>query len=221
MPHKIIGKSKLGGLGLSQNTLTMGNNYYSQLQKVIVLLPLHNKVICTSMTGHKEVQATHNVYIPKIRLYDPLLGPMFDPLQIYQYCQHGQDPLRPECDFVVWHEQHHVTAFTFSREAPIIAFKSSTGWMALGTILRHSLMQYGDYLFSTINEALCGSITVNLVVCNHFNYPEGSIPSVVKDLATKYNMNFELGINSQKDPECYKRHPDGSQDVGNHVVAMW
>lgn len=212
---RVIGRSVLGDLGLSQSTSTMGEKYYEQLWRLICELPAQNDVICTSMTGFAEVQATQSKYFPKVRLYDAALNSMFDPIEIYNNCLNGLDPFRPGCDFIIW-EDPKITAFTFSREAPVLAFESCTGKKALGVILRPSLMAFGDYLFSAIKTALSGYIKVTLVTCNHFNYAEGSIPSIVQSLADKYDMECIIGVNSENDPECYHRG-----EKGNHVVAMW
>ena len=77
-------------------------------------------------------------------------------------------------------------------------------------------MKYGDYLFSTMKETLGGNITVTLVTCNHFEYTEGSVPSVIKNLSLKHNMDCVIGYDSEKEPECYHRHEEG-----NHIVALW
>jgi len=215
MPIKIIGKSILGELGFCQIPSKMGKFFEDQLIAIEKNLPV-KKLLMTSMTRSEEVSQTSGAYFPKIR--KSYLGHenMFNPRAIYYYCQHGEDKFRPCCDFMVWDKNCSIVATTFSREAPVLAFESSKGGKALGVILRPSLIKYGDYLFSTIKEALGENITVTLVTCNHFAYPEGSVPSIVQELAYKYNMNCTIGVDSEKDPECYHRG-----EFGNHVVAMW
>lgn len=220
MPIKIIGKSVLGDLGFCQVPSKMGNHFASQLKKVcdnIVAEASFKKIAMTSMTGSTEVVLTNGAYVPKIRCYDEEIHSIFDPCDIYGYCEKGLDQLRPGADFIIWDHRKYNDLYvtTFSREAPIIAFESQKG-KALGVILRPSLMAYGDYLFSTIKKYLGDDITVTLVTCNHYQYPEGSIPSIVEDLATKHKMKCFVCVDSEKDPECYHR---GEQ--GNHVVAMW
>lgn len=219
MPIQIIGKSILGKLGFCQNYAKMEENYYSQLsliENTLLKSFEYMDVIMTSMTGSKEIEETGGKYFPKIREYHCSIHEIFNAYTVYEYCITGKDILRPGADFIIWDENDDITVTTFSREAPILAFESSSGKKALGVILRPSLMEYGDYLFNTIAEALKGEITVNLVTCNHYQYPEGSIPSVIKDLAGKYGMNCIIGIDSEKNPECYHRG-----EFGNHVVAMW
>lgn len=214
---KLIGKSILGERGFSQNPSKMEPMFGQQLVKIDCYIPSFNKeFIMTSMTGSAERSATNGAYFPKIRKYNPSIGEMFDPEKIYDYCKAGLDKLRPGCDFIVWDEHDDVIAATFSREAPIIAFESSTGKKALGVILRPSFMKYGDYLFSTMKEYLGGKIKVTLVTCNHYEYSEGSIPSLVQNLALRYDMSCFIGFDSEKDEDCYHRGEDG-----NHVVAMW
>lgn len=144
---------------------------------------------------------------------------IFDPIIIYEHCKNGIDKFRPGCDFIIWDSKSYkLTATTFSREAPILAFESTSDKKALGVILRPSLIKYGDYLFSSIKEALGDDITVTLVTCNHFNYEEGSIPSIIEEFALIYGMNCLISedSDSEKNPECYHR-----EESGNHIVAMW
>lgn len=220
MAIKLIGKSVLGELGFSQNTKVMGDKYKSQLGAILNSVEANGRQvhISTSMTGIEEREATNNEYFPKIRMFSNGLYPMFRPMEIYENCLEGLDPLRPACDFVIWDpKRDDISVITFSREAPVLAFESnSTGKKALGTILRPSLMKYGDYLFSTIKKALGEDTTVTLVTCNHFEYPEGSIPSIIHNLARKNGMLCFIGEDSESNPECYHRG-----EKGNHVVAMW
>lgn len=223
MPIELIGKSILGDLGFCQVPSKMGDHFEDQMKKIsdCIFTNKHiHKIAMTSMTGSKEVSLTNGLYIPKIRLYDKELYSMFNPYEIYQNCVDGLDTLRPGADFIVWDYtvDYSLCVTTFSREAPILAFESCTGQKALGVILRPSLMKYGDYLFSTIKTYLKGYVTVTLVTCNHFEYEEGSIPSIISELAKKYGMECDIPkiSNSEKNPECYHRG-----EKGNHVVAMW
>lgn len=221
MPIKIIGKSALGGDGISQNVSVMGEDYFSQLKKLKKFLPPCHLHLMTAMTGSYEVQATKGEYFPKIREYRTDISSIFSPQLIYNNCLLNKDKYRPGCDFIIFDSNSNIVATTFSREAPILAFESSIGRKALGVILRPSLMKYGDYLFSTIKEDLIShndttEITVTLVTCNHFEYPEGSIPSFVQSLADKYEMKCIIGEDSENNPECYHRG-----EKGNHVVALW
>ena len=224
MPIKLIGKSVLGDKGLSQNVNVMGDDFHFQLHRVYASLSIYEeikKTAITAMTGSAEIKATKGEYFPKIRQlceqYDKFY-PFLMPYRIYNDCEKGIGKFRPGCDFIIWdsHMLPRFGALTFSREAPILAFESNSGKKALGVILRPSLMKYGDYLFSTIKEALDGNITVTLVTCNHFEYPEGSIPSIVQNLSLKHNINCVIGYDSEKEPECYHRG-----EKGNHVVALW
>lgn len=223
MPFKIIGKSILGDLGLSQNVEVMRDKFDEQLLKVRSSLPSQFKdfrytLAMTSMTGFAERKVTKGEYFPKIRRFTSDLYPFVMPKLIYKACANDTDKLRPGCDFLIWDSNKFkkFVATTFSREAPILAFESTSGQKCLGVILRPSLMKYGDYLFSTIKDELRGNITVTLVTCNHFNYPEGSIPTIIQNLADNYDMNCIIGDDSEKNPECYHRG-----EKGNHVVAMW
>ena len=224
MPIKIIGKSILGEIGLSQNVSVMGDCFEEQLLKVVSQLRSSasiNSIAMTSMTNSKEVEETKGKYFPKIRLisdqYDPFYGFLM-PQVIYNGCKAGLDKYKPCCDFIIWDRNkfNHLAVLTFSREAPILAFESTNGKKALGMLLRASFMEYGEYLFSTMQEALGGCITVHLVTCNHFNYTEGSVPAIVRGLADKYEMRCVIGTNSETNSECYYRG-----EIGNHVVAMW
>lgn len=218
MPIKVIGKPTLGDLGLCQSPSKMGDNFNSQMQLVLGELPADKKVIMTSMTGTVEVNLTNGAYVPKIRLYNGRISDIFDPYQIYENCIKGLDSLRPGADFIVWDTKEFpsLCVTTFSREAPILAFKSDSGKKALGVILRPALMQYGDYLFSTIKQYLGKNVSVALVTANHFEYPEGSIPYIVQTLALKHHMSCFICIDSETDEDCYHRG-----EAGNHVVAMW
>ena len=222
MPIKIIGISILGEPGFSQNVSVMGDRlYFDQLLKLKKSLPFGRLILSTAMTGTYEVEETKGEYFPKIREYRVDIGPMFSPNAIYNNCLGNKDKYRPGCDFVIFDTDLNLVTTTFSREAPILAFESSIGRKALGVILRPSLMKYGDYLFSTIKEDLIShneptEITVTLVACNHFEYPEGSIPSIVQSLADKYDMKCIIGDDSEKNPECYHRG-----EKGNHIVALW
>jgi len=224
MPIKIIGKSILGEIGLSQNVSVMGDCFEEQLLKVVSQLSSSasiNSIAMTSMTNSKEVEETKGKYFPKIRLisdqYDPFYGFLM-PQVIYNGCKAGLDKYKPCCDVIIWDRNkfNHLAVLTFSREAPIIAFESDTGKKALGMLLRASLMEYGDYLFSSIKEELGADIEVSLVTCNHFEYPEGSIPSIIESLTLKYNMKCFICVDSEKDSDCYHRG-----EAGNHVVVMW
>lgn len=220
MPIKVIGKSILGDLGFCQAPSKMGVNFFSQLKEICDCIFLNapvKEIAMTSMTGSTEVALTNGAYVPKIRCYDEEIRSIFNPYDIYGYCKKELYQLRPGADFIIWDSEKYndLCVTTFSREAPIIAFESQTG-KALGIILRPSLMAYGDYLFSTIKKYLGDDTTVTLVTCNHYQYPEGSIPSIVKDLALKHKIKCFVCVDSEKDPECYHR---GEQ--GNHVVAMW
>lgn len=221
MPIKIIGKSVLGELGLSQNTSMMADIFGCQLKKVKTCLPRHKEIIMTSMTGFREIKATNGEYYPKIREWRVDIRHMFNPDSIYQHCLEVKDQYRPGCDFLIFQPECGQVAITFSREAPIIAFESSIGRKALGVILRPSLMKYGEDLFAIMQEDLCSyngdaQIKATLVTANHYNYPEGSIPSIIEKLAFKYDMDCEIMVNSEEDSECYHRG-----EIGNHVVALW
>lgn len=215
MPIKIIGKSTLGELGFCQVPSKMGQFFEDQLIAIQKNLP-RKKLLMTSMTGSEEISQTRGYYFPKIRKTCIEPDSSFDPRAIYYYCRKGEDKFRPGCDFIIFDSTSDIVAATFSREAPILAFEAKNGIKALGVILRPSLMKYGDYLFSTIKEALGYNITVTLVTCNHFEYPEGSIPSIIQKLACKYDMTCNIGVDSEEDPECYHRG-----EASNHVVAMW
>lgn len=220
MPYLLIGKSKLGDLGFCQKPEKMSGNFFSQFQIIEDIIREkypYTKIIMTSMTNSAEIDATNNEYFPKIRIYDPSIESIFSPKEINSYCSIGKDKFRPATDFILWNSTTFpLVVTTFSREAPILSFESSTGKKALGVILRPSLMKYGDYLFASIRQYLRGQIQVTLVTCNHFEYPTGNIPSVIQSLAKKYGMKCIIDKDSQEDPECYKRNEDG-----NHVVAMW
>ncbi len=223
MAIKIFGKSVLGELGLSQNVSHMRNDFDDQLRKITDALNIPNeinRIAMTSMTGCYEVKETKGEYFPKIRKFSHQFYPFLVPKWIYAGCQNGQNKFIPSTDFIVWDtktlEGYMLAVLTFSREAPILAFESSTGKKALGVILRPSLLKYGDYIFSSIKDYLNGNIQVTLVVCNHFKYPEGSIPTIVQNLANKYGMACVIGEDSEKNPDCYHRG-----ESGNHVVALW
>lgn len=222
MPIKLIGKSVLGELGFCQVPSKMGENFGKQLEKIqSALLPdgfFPGSVCMTSMTNKNEINLTNGQYFPKIRKYSSF-NAFMKPRRSYMLCELGLDEVSPKCDFIIWNScKDNIVVTTFSREAPILAFESSNGKKALGVILRPSLMQYGDYLFQTISEYLQDKITVTLVTCNHYVYPEGSIPSYISFLASKYGMKCIIPENSdsEKNPECYHRGEEG-----NHVVAMW
>lgn len=220
MSIKVIGKSVLGELGFCQVPSKMGDHLDEQLSKITSSLPIPSEissVAMTSMTGSEEINLTDGCYFPKIREYNDDIYPFMMPKLIYNGCKTGLDKLRPGCDFIIWDSKKvSLAVTTFSREAPIIAFESLNGKKALGVILRPSLMKFGDYLFKTISDYLGEAITVTLVTCNHYEYPEGSIPTIIQNLALKYKMNCVIAINSEKDPDCYHRG-----EKGNHVVAMW
>lgn len=218
MPIQIIGKSTLGDSGFCQFPSKMGDSYNQKLTAIEqkLLASPEMPLVMTSMTGMAEREATADEYFPKLRLFSYTELDMFLPRIIYDRCMQGLDKFYPGCDFIIWDSLgFNIFVSTFSREAPILAFESTSGKKALGVILRKSLMKYGDYLFSSISEFLGDKITVTLVTCNHFAYPEGSIPSIVQDLADKYDMKCIIGEDSEKNPECYHRGENG-----NHVVVM-
>ena len=213
---EIIGKSVLGEHGFCQVYEKMGCRYYEQLAKIREYFSPEFDLVMTSMTGSQEVKLTGGEYFPKIRKYDPTLADMFSPEKIYRNCQKGMDPFRPGADFIIWDENDDIAVATFSREAPILFFDSYDNQKhALGTILRPSLMKYGDYLFSKIKEALVTVDTCELITCNHYEYPEGSIPSIVEKLASKYLIPLKVITNSESSSECYHRGEEG-----NHVVLV-
>lgn len=217
MAIQLIGKSILGELGFCQIPQKMGDEYYSQLVKIRSCIPKNKRIVMTSMTGSIQIKVTNGEYFPKIRMYDPAISDMFSPKKIYQNCEDGLDALRPGADFIVWNSSidENIAVATFSREAPILYFESTSKRMALGVILRPSLMKYGDYLFSTIEEALGEDITCYLVTCNHFEYPDGSIPQIVENLAHNHNMHYMCMYDSESYEECYHRG-----EIGNHVVLI-
>lgn len=223
MPLIRIGRSILGPKGFCQKPSVMTGVFDDQLKKIKACLDEEidgdKKLIMTSMTGSQEIDLTKGYYFPKIRMYDEyLLSGMFDPGKIYEACLMGLDKFRPGADFVIWNSHiSDVVCATFSRESPILAFESSNGLKCLGTILRKSLLTYDDYLFQTIAKSFDKEITVTLVTCNHFEYDEGSIPSLIENLATKYNMRCIIGQNSEDDPDCFHRGENGC----NHVVALY
>ncbi len=219
MPIQLIGKSVLGNLGFCQVPEKMGDNFDSQLKKIQSLLPSGRTLLMTSMTGSQIIRLTDGNYVPQAGLYLEDTANLYNPEAIYAMCEDGLDCVTPNFDFIIWNSLHdNVVATTFSREAPIIAFESENGYKALGVILRPSLMSYGDYLFSIMLSTLGTNITVTLVTCNHYEYPEGSIPSIISELASKYGMECIIpeDSDSEKNPECYHRG-----ESGNHVVAMW
>lgn len=217
MPIKIIGKTILGEVGFCHNPSKMGESYYMQLKKIRQQLPKKKKLVMTSMTNEEEVEETKGEYLPKMLVYDPAISELFNPESIYVYCKKKLELCRPKFDFAIARAyRENITIATFSREDPILAFTSSNGNIALGTIMSTSLMRHGDYLFKTMKEALEGDITVNLVTCNHNCYENGSIPSKVEKLANQYGMDCIIGVDSEEYSECYHRG-----EKGYHVVAMW
>lgn len=224
MPIKIIGKSILGELGFCQVPSKMGCLYKDQLHKIYNAIPVPSenhmltKLAMTSMTGFDEREACNGEYFPKIREYTDEFAIFTDAASVYNNCKKGVDKFRPGCDFIVWDSKEHydLAVATYSKGAPIIAFESDSGKKALGVILRQSLMVFGDYLFTSIKEYLGGNIRITLVSCNHFEYPTGSIPTIIQNLALKYDMNCVIGINSEEDDDSY--HYD---EIGNHVVVVW
>lgn len=216
MPFKLIGKPILGEFGYCQVPSKMGPQHDYQISKITAQVPSNFELVMTSMTGAAEVQETNGEYFPKIREYNTDVRAIFNPYNIYGNCLMGKDDYRPGCDFIIWNSNNKIAAATFSREAPILAFESQNGKKALGVILRPSLMKYGEYLFSTMKNALGKEIMVTLITCNHYQYQEGSIPSVIEALASKYGMTCSIGANSETHPECYHRG-----ESGNHVVIFW
>lgn len=224
MPIEIIGKSILGEKGFCLKPSKMGMYFNTYYKRIVNALPEEiDKIAITSLTGSYEVQATGGKYFPKIRELsfsdDCTVSTLFNAQAIYKWCKEGKDQYKSACDFIVWDWENfkNGAVLTFSREAPIISFVStSTQKVALGTILRPSLMEYGDYLFSTMKEYMKEDVHVTLIRGNHYEYPEGSIPDIIKELANKYDICPLIGTSSEEDPNCYHRG-----ESGNHVVAMW
>lgn len=219
MPIKLIGKSVLGELGFCQKPEKMGDHFDEQLKKIQNAVPSDRTLLMTSMTGSRIIKITGGVYLPCINLVNHPYADLYNPKAIYAACQENLDCVTPCSDFLIWNSlRDNVVVTTFSREAPIIAFKAENGFMALGIIIRQSLMAYGDYLFSTISKKMGGKVTVTLVTCNHYKYPEGSIPDLISKLSKSYGMRCIIpeDSNSEENPECYHRG-----ETGNHVVAMW
>lgn len=206
MEIRIIGKSILGELGFCQSPAKMGENFYAQLSKLRKELP-PKQILMTSMTNSEIIEVANGIYVPRILYYQGDISSIFDPHTIYGYCESGRDIFRPAVDFIICSPEEKVVLTTFSREAPVIAFTTPSGYKALGVILRKSLIQYGDYLFHNIKKEMgeAGPITATLVVCNWFEYPEGSIPLLVQKLAESYQMEFKQMENSEEDKECYHR----------------
>ncbi len=219
MKIKLIGKFILGELGFCQVPEKMGENYAEQLKEIQKQCPIGSKIVMTSMTNFEKVDAAEGNYMPQIVMYQPELHDLFDPCSIYANCVAGLDSYRPAVDFIIEKSGNpNLVLATFSREAPILAFQSNKGDKALGCITRKSLMTYGDFLFQQINNAFekAEEKEVFLVSCNKYEYPEGSTPSVVHELAKKYEFCFRNGLNSETCVDCYHRG-----EKGNHVVAIW
>lgn len=219
MPTKLIGKSVLGEIGFSQDVTMMKDHFGEQLYKIRSSLPqkLQNFrciLAMTSKTNLSEIEATGGEYFPKIRKYSQAFNSYTKPTTIYTSCANGSNRMRPSCDFLIWNSKRfpNFVAITYSREAPILAFESTTGNKCLGVIMKPSLLKFGDYLFSTIKEELRGTITVTIVTCKH----EENMPSVIKAFADKYDMACIIGEDSEKNPDCFCEN-----DIGNHAVAMW
>lgn len=224
MPEiKLIGRSVLGDLGFCQSVSKMGSHYDEQLQKIRQQLPKGVKLITTAMLSSKLAEESNFSARPVVRLYTPDTDGMFDPYQIYRFCQEGLDLVRPAADFVVYNPKlsgrRKLAIATFSREAPILVFYSSNGSVAIGTILRKSLLKYGRQLFKNVQTAMGeGEITVNLVTSTFFEYEEGTIDDQVMHLIKTFRMNYYCDFiksNVNQNPECYHRG-----EVGNHVVVV-
>lgn len=217
-PHLLlIGKPILGNLGFCQVSKKMREEYYTQLRKIQEQLPASKKIITTSMTNLEKIEATNGKYLPQLVVYNPEYHTLFDPYDIYQNCIDGMDSYRPSVDFIIENNGNNKVALTtFSREAPILSFASTKGDMALGCITRQSLMVYGDFLFEQMKKALRGYIQVILFSTNHYEYPEGTIESMVRKLADKHVIVFGPTLSIVGEEKCYHRGEEG-----NHVVAMW
>lgn len=222
MPEiKLIGRSVLGDLGFCQSVSKMGNHYDEQLKKIRQQLPEGVKLITTAMLNSKLAEESNFSARPVVRLYTPDTDGMFNPYQIYRFCQEGLDLVRPTADFVVYNPKYSaekkLAIATFSREAPILVFSSSNGSVAVGTVLRKSLLKHGMQLFRDVRVAMGEGeiITVNLVTSTYFKYEEGTIADQVKRLAKIFMMHYIHGSDVKKNPECYHRG-----EVGNHVVVV-
>lgn len=220
MPEiKLIGRSVLGDLGFCQSVSKMGNHYDEQLKKIRQQLPKGVKLITTAMLSSKLAEESNFSARPVVRLYTPDTDGMFDPHQIYRFCQEGLDMVRPAADFVVYNPKlsgrRKLAIATFSREAPILVFASSNGSMAVGTVLRKSLLTHGMQLFIDAQTAMGeGEITVTLETSTYFEYEEGTIANKVKYLAETFKMRYRSGVDVNESFECYHRG-----EAGNHVVV--
>lgn len=221
MPEvKLIGRSILGKKGFCQSVPKMGDCYYEQLQKIRQQLPEGVKLITTAMLSSKLAKENNFSARPVVRLYTPDVNGIFDPYQIYYFCKEGMDLVRPAADFVVYNPkfsaERNLAIATFSREAPILVFVSENGSVAIGTVLRKSLLNHGNELFEDIISAMGpGKITVHLATSTYFVYDEGVIPATVEWLADCYHMYFVEGFDVTKEPECFHRG-----EAGNHVVVV-
>lgn len=221
MPEiKLIGRSVLGDLGFCQSVSKMGNHYDEQLKKIRQQLPEGVKLITTAMLSSKLAEEYDFSARPVVRLYTPDTDGMFDPYQIYFFCREGLDLARPAADFVVYNPRYSaekkLAIATFSRAAPILVFYSDNGSVAVGTVLRKSLLEHGESLFEDVDTAMGGGkITVHLVTSSHFRYPEGTIPKRIKLLAKAFKMHYVPGSDIKKNPECYR-----GNETSNHVVVV-
>ena len=214
---KIIGKTTLGELGFCPLPRKMGDCFTVQLRKIQKELPQDKDIAITSMTNYEVIEKTGGIYVPKVRLYCKELRQMFEPEAICKYCKEGLDSIRPSADFIVCKPEDNIVLATFSREAPILAFSSENGSMALGAILTGALEKYADYLFKSIKKGLgAGKITATMVTFNYYHPKSASIIQKLINLTSEYSMELRIMQNSEDSKECYHRG-----ETGNHVVAMW
>lgn len=241
MNIEILGKKVLGQNGFCLSKEKMKDGIFEeQLEKIISyaedIYGFDPTLVMPAITNIEEVELQSGKYVPQIYeidSYDSYDKPILvDPQTIFNYCKKDKDDIRPNIDFIMWNSVEEFFGITFSREAPILAFESADGAKrALGTILRPSLVAYGDYLFKKMKKYLGEKTTVNLVTCNHYgktimekrmaqltnpNYDGRSLIDIISDLAEKYDFPLIIGKDTETDEDLFHRG-----ESGNHVVMVW
>lgn len=216
----VVSKSKLEK-GFCQNTSILSSeDYLEALQKLEALIPAEKKLLTISMTSSSILNRFAYCVPPAIRKYSKDIECIFNPNSIWDYCKQGLDEVRPSVDIAIFNTKDEVAIATYSKGAPVLVFTDDNGNIAVGTVFRQQLIQYGEYIFDTIMKYLDENIRVFIPVCTHYVYPDfGTIPQYIKKLALKYPERI-TGIYVGDDTES-SSNLFGSKDRYNNCIIAY
>lgn len=209
----VLGRKELPKGYCQQADKFSSDEYWDTIEKIKRYIPRGLKLRSISVSSNKALENSRYLAPPTILKYSKDIDPIFNPIEIFNYCKSGEDIYRPLTDFIIFKGSEsfmadRIAVLAYSKTAPILIFKDGLGNIAIGTIATVQVTRYGEWLFQTIGKAMLGPTKLIVPICTDYaNY--------ITELAKKFVNIEEVVI-----------YPDNANNYGdteqqNNAVIVW